>query len=198
MNAVEDHVRHFDEEMDVAQGKLCMGFRLGDCMDDPDFAAIRVFNALFGGAVTSRLFLNVREKLSLCYYAFSSCDLHKGLMLVSSGIEPEKLDEARGEILAQLDALRRGEITDEELNAARSAVASDLRALTDSAGGLEEFYLNQALRGLDYGPEELAALCESVTAEEAAAIARSVEEDAEYFLHGQDDEDEEEPDDAEA
>lgn len=198
MNAVEDHVRHFDEEMDVAQGKLCMGFRLGDCMDDPDFAAIRVFNALFGGAVTSRLFLNVREKLSLCYYAFSSCDLHKGLMLVSSGIEPEKLDEARGEILAQLDALRRGEITDEELCAARSAVASDLRALTDSAGGLEEFYLNQALRGLDYGPEELAALCESVTAEEAAAIARSVEEDAEYFLHGQDDEDEEEPDDAEA
>ena len=200
LNAVEAQPRFFEEALDVTQGKLCMGFRLGDCMDDPDFAAIRVFNCLYGGGVTSKLFLNVREKLSLCYYASSGCDTFKGIMLVSSGIEFDKLDEARNEILAQLDAVRSGDFTDEDLEAARKSVASDLRAATDSPGALESFYLAQTLKGLDYGPLELAALCESVSREDVIAIASGIELDTVYFLHGEepDDGDEEECDDAEA
>ena len=82
MNAVEESVREFNDELCVTQGKLVMGYRLGDCMEDPDIAALYVFNAVFGGCVTSKLFMNVREKLSLCYYASSLVDLHKGLMIV--------------------------------------------------------------------------------------------------------------------
>ena len=78
MNAVEESVREFTDELSVTQGKLVMGYRLGDCMEDPDIAALYVFNAVFGGCVTSKLFMNVREKLSLCYYASSLVDLHKG------------------------------------------------------------------------------------------------------------------------
>ena len=189
MNAVEDHVRFVEEEMDVTQGKLVLGFRLGECMEEPDIPALYVFNAVYGSGATSKLFMNVREKLSLCYYASSAVYLHKGIMLVSSGIEFDKLDAARDEILAQLDSIRRGEITDDELRSAKKSVASDLRAVQDSLGELEGFYLSQALDGLDYGPAELAALAEDVTKEDVQAIAESIECDLIYFLKGSGEED---------
>ena len=189
MNAVEDHVRFVEEEMDVTQGKLVLGFRLGECMEEPDIPALYVFNAVYGSGATSKLFMNVREKMSLCYYASSAVYLHKGIMLVSSGIEFDKLDAARDEILAQLDSVRRGEITDDELRSAKKSVASDLRAVQDSIGELEGFYLSQALDGLDYGPAELAALAEDVTKEDVQAIAKSIECDLIYFLKGSGEED---------
>ena len=189
MNAVEDHIRFVEEEMDVTQGKLVLGFRLGECMEEPDIPALYVFNAVYGSGATSKLFMNVREKLSLCYYASSAVYLHKGIMLVSSGIEFDKLDAARDEILAQLDSVRRGEITDDELRSAKKGVASDLRAVQDSIGELEGFYLSQALDGLDYGPAELAALAEDVTKEDVQAIAESIECDLIYFLKGSGEED---------
>ena len=189
MNAVEDHVRFVEEEMDVTQGKLVLGFRLGECMEEPDIPALYVFNAVYGSGATSKLFMNVREKLSLCYYASSAVYLHKGIMLVSSGIEFDKLDAARDEILAQLDSVRRGEITDDELRSAKKSVASDLRAVQDSIGELEGFYLSHALDGLDYGPAELAALAEDVTKEDVQAIAESIECDLIYFLKGSGEED---------
>ena len=189
MNAVEDHVRFVEEEMDVTQGKLVLGFRLGECMEEPDIPALYVFNAVYGSGATSKLFMNVREKLSLCYYASSAVYLHKGIMLVSSGIEFDKLDAARDEILAQLESVRRGEITDDELRSAKKSVASDLRAVQDSIGELEGFYLSQALDGLDYGPAELAALAEDVTKEDVQAIAESIECDLIYFLKGSGEED---------
>ena len=184
MNALEAEPRYFDEAMEVGQGKLCLGFRLGDSMEDPDFAALRVFNALYGGSVNSRLFLNVREKLSLCYYASSALDRIKGALFVYSGIEQKNFQIAKDEILAQLSEIARGAITPEELRAAQKAAAGDLRASTDSPGALESFYQTQTLLGLDYGPETLAALCEEVTAEDVAAVARCAELDAVYLLHG--------------
>ncbi len=185
MNALESEPRYFTEEMDVTQGSLAMGFRLGKCMEDPDEAAIRVFNAVYGGCVTSRLFTNVRERLSLCYYASSSVDLHKGIMTVSSGIDFDKYDPAREEILAQLESLRRGEVTEEELSAAKKAAVNAMRTVPDSPAALEDFYLNQTVKGLDASPMDMAALMEEVTAEEVTEIARGVELDAVYFLKGE-------------
>lgn len=198
MNAVEEEPRRVEETLDVTQGKLVIGWRLGACMEEPDIAALYVFNAVFGGGSTSKLFMNVREKLQLCYYAGSLVDTHKGLLLVSSGVEFADEAAAEKEIFAQLEAMRRGEITDEELAAARSGVASDLRALLDSQGELEGFYLAQALDGPDCSPLELAELCETVSREDVAAIARSVECDMIYFLTGNGEEAGEEDDDAEA
>ena len=198
MNALEDAPRYCEERMDVTQGKLVLGFRLGDCMEDPDVPAIRVFNAVYGNGATSKLFLNVREKLSLCYYASSAIVLRKGLMLVSSGVAFENFQAAKDEILAQLEAVKKCEISDDELNWAKRSVASDLRAMTDSPFLLESFWLSQALDGLDYGPTELAALVEEVTKDRVAAVAKSVVCDLVYFLRGEDDEEEEEKhDDAE-
>ena len=184
MNAVEDKVRSFVDEMSVTQGKLVMGFRLGECMEEPDLAAIYVFNAVYGSGVTSKLFMNVREKLSLCYYASSLVDTHKGIMLVSSGVDFDKVDEAKSEILAQLEAVKSGDISDEELEAARRSVASDLCACLDSQGELEGFYLANTIDGLEFSPDELAALVCDVSREDVIKIASSVVLDAEYFLRG--------------
>lgn len=184
MNALEEGTRTVKETLDVTQGKLVMGFRLGESMEEPDTAALTVFNAAFGGGTSSKLFANVRERLQLCYYAGSLVDVHKGLLLVSSGIEFDKFEAARDEILAQLAAIARGEVSDEELMSAKMGVASELRAMTDSQGELEGFTLTQALDGLDYGPLELAELVNDVTREQLAAIAGNAECDMIYFLQG--------------
>ena len=189
MNALEEHTRFVEETMDVTQGKLVMGFRLGECMEEPDIPALYVFNSVYGSGATSKLFMNVREKLSLCYYASSILYLHKGIMLVASGIEFDKLDAARDKIFAQLESIRNGEISDGELIAAKKGVASDLRATMDSQGELEGFWLSQSLDGLDYGPMELAELIEDVTKEDVTAIAGSIECDLIYFLKGNGEED---------
>lgn len=184
MNALEAQPRYVEEVLDVTQAKLVIGFRLGECMEEPNIAALHVFNCLYGGGTTSKLFTNVRERLSLCYYASSVIDIRKGLLLVASGIDFDAFEPARNEILAQLDAIKRGEITDDEFNSAKSCVASDLRATMDSQGELEGFYLANALDGLEYGPLELAELVEDVTREDIIGIADSIECDLVYFLAG--------------
>ena len=169
MNSVEAGPRSYRESMELSQGKLAMGWRLGECMEEPDLAAIRVFNAVYGGSPASKLFMNVRERLSLCYYA-------------SSGVDKE--------ILAQLEAVKRGEITDEELDAAKRSVSSALRAVEDDPAMLEGYWLPMNVSGAQLSPAELAASCELVTREEAAAIAKSCEFDAELYLCGKEDGDE--------
>ena len=131
LNALESEARRYDEQMNVAQAKLVIGWRLGEAMEEPDGAALRVFADLFGGSTASKLFVNVREKLSLCYYASVLCDRHKGVLLAFAGTEAERAEEAKDEILAQLAAIARGEITPEELSAAKADVRSALRAALD-------------------------------------------------------------------
>ena len=182
MNAVEEIPRCTEEEMDVAQCNLVIGWRLGECMEDPDFPAIYVFNELFGSGPSSKLFLNVREKLSLCYYASSLIDVRKGLLLVSAGIPEAVVDQTKSEIFAQLESVCRGEFTDDDLAAAVAGVSSDLHAIPDTQSALESYYLSQALTGLDIGPEEMAELVSEVSRERVIAIAESVVCDQVYLL----------------
>ena len=190
MNALEAEPRFTEEVMDVAQANLVIGWRLGECMEEPDFPALYVFNDVFGGSPSSRLFLNVREKLSLCYYASSMIDIRKGLLLVSSGIRLRNLEAARKEIFAQLEAVRAGEFSEGDLETAKQGVISDMRSVPDSQGALESFYLSQAIAGTDYSPADMAALAEEVTPERVIAVAKSVECDQIYLLRGEDDDDE--------
>ena len=112
------------------------------------------------------------------------CDRHKGVLLAFAGTEAERAEEAKDEILAQLAAIARGEITPEELSAAKADVRSALRGVLDSPGELEGFTLSTVVSGADYTPEELSELIGEVTAEQLAAIARSCECDMIYTLSG--------------
>lgn len=176
--------RYVEEAMDVTQGKLTMGFRTGCDLLDGGYPALMVANALFGGTTTSRLFLNVREKLSLCYYASSQLMKYKDLMLVSSGVEFDRFTAARDEILAQLDQCRRGDFTDQELESARRSVVSGLKSVPDSQARLEDYWLGQAVSGCSEDPAALARRVEQVTRAEVIAALGNVQLDTVYFLKG--------------
>lgn len=175
-----EQCRVVTEEMDVGQGKLCIGCRT-DCTD---MAAAMLMNAMFGGATTSKLFVNVRERLSLCYYADSVYHRFKGLITVSSGIEAGSYDRAVEEILRQLEALRRGEWEDWEIEGARQSLLNSLRTMEDSAGALEDFIMGQAVSGGGETIPGLIAAIQAVTPERIQAAAESVKPDTIYFLKG--------------
>jgi predicted Zn-dependent peptidase len=177
-------LREFSDSLDVTQGKLAIGCRMGQAMAYPNYAAISVTNAVFGGCVTSKLFLNVREKLSLCYYAGSVVDRHKGIMLISSGIDLDKYDEALSEIKRQLDAVKSGDILEWELDGAKRALITSLKTTGDSARRMEEFYIDGVLLGLEYTPDDMAALVSLVKAEDVVRTAFGIKMDAAYFLKG--------------
>lgn len=184
LSAVSDTPRTFTESFDVNQGKLTLGFRLGKTMLSPNYAALAVFNAIFGGSVTSKLFMNVREKLSLCYYASSVIEKHKGVMAVASGVEFSKFDEAQREILAQLDAIKNGDISDWELLSAKRAVITTVKSTMDKTTGLEELFFDQAISSIKMTPDELAALADGVTVKDIIEIASDIELDTIYTMTG--------------
>lgn len=184
----KDAPRMVEECLNVTQGKLAMGLRTGGITArDKEFPALLLLNAVFGGTSMSKLFMNVREKLSLCYFASSGLERIKGLMLVSSGVEFEKFEQARDEIIAQLEVCRRGEITADELEGARRIVVNALRTTLDSQGRMVDYWLGQAVAGLEEGPEEMAKRIEQVTVEQLARTAQKLELDTIYFLKGKED-----------
>ncbi len=179
-------VRTVTDAMDVTQGKLAIGFRTGGItMASDDYPALVVCNALYGGSANSKLFLNVREKLSLCYYASSMLDKVKGLMVVSSGVEFAQFDRAQEAILDQLEAMRRGDFTQEELTAAIRTVTGSLRGRQDSQGQMEDDRLTGVLFHAAAGEDgELIKAVEAVTADQVAGAAQKLKLDTIFRLTG--------------
>lgn len=173
-----------NELMDVSQAKLCMGFVTPVTNRDSDFAAMQVLNAIFGAGMTSKLFMNIREKLSLCYAIGSGYYGTKGILTVSAGIDADKEQQVKEEILRQLDACREADISEAELNAAKEALLSSLRGTHDSPGAIEGYYATSALSGLGLTPDAHMAAIGAVTAEQAAAAARTLKLHTTYVLKG--------------
>lgn len=175
---------NYTETMNITQGKLAMGFVTGITNRDDRFAAMQVLNTLFGAGMTSKLFMNVREKRSLCYQIGSGYYGSKGIMTVSAGIDFDKEQAVKAEVLAQLDACKRGDITPEELGAAKEAVLSALRGIYDSPGSIEGFFSVRAIGGLKMTVEQYRAAVEQVTVADVAAVAETVRLHTSYFLKG--------------
>lgn len=172
------------ETMEVSQGKLAMGFVTDITLRSPEFAAMQVCNTVFGGGMTSKLFMNVRERMSLCYDIGSGYHGAKGIVTLSAGIDCDKEQIVRQEILSQLDACRKGNITPEELDAAKQAVINSLRSTHDAPGAIESYYATAALSGLGMTPEQYIRKVEEVTVEAVAKAAQSLQLHTTYFLKG--------------
>lgn len=178
-------VRRVSEAMDVTQGKLVLGFRTGKSYRTlEEVAQATLFSAVYGGSTNSKLFLNVREKLSLCYFASASLAMTKGIMLVYSGVEFANFRRAEEEILAQLEACRAGEIGAQELEAARLSAVSAFRTTLDSQSRLEEFWLNRFFTGTDFPPEALAEAIGRVSLDQVVEVARRIRLDTIFTLEG--------------
>ena len=177
-------VQEKSEQLDITQGKLSLGFFTDITASDPRYPALVLLATVFGGGATSKLFLNVREQMSLCYYASASYEKFKGVLVVSSGVEFSKLETAKQEILRQLEACKKGEITDDELESARGYLVSDLKIAMDSPGRLDDYYMGQILLGQDGIMADLAEKIARVTKEEAAQAANALRLDTIYELKG--------------
>ena len=174
----------FTEEMELNQSKLSMGFTCGITNQNEDFAAMQVFNAIYGAGMTSKLFVHVREKLSLCYYVNSAYYGSKGIVTVSSGVDESSFEKARAEILAQLDACCRGEITQEELNAGKKAILSSLRGIPDSTGALEGFYGTAGISGMLWDVPQYMERVAAVTVRDVARVASTLSLHTQFLLKG--------------
>ena len=173
------------EVMDVAQGKLGMGFVTPITLQDPRYAAMQVFNALFGSGMTSKLFQNIREKRSLCYDIGSGYYGTKGLLTVSAGIDCDKDETVQDLILKELEDCRTGNITEEELLSAKESIVSSLCSTHDSPGSIEGYYASGLLSGFQITPEDYIADVRMVTRESVMEAAQTVLLRCVYFLKGE-------------
>ena len=177
----------FDETevMEISQGKLCLGFSTPITNREGDYAAMMVLCTVFGSGMTSKLFMNVREKLSLCYSIGSSYFGTKGILTVSAGIDFDKEQLTREETLRQLEACRSGEITQEELKAAKESICSGIRATHDSPGAIESYYCASLLTGSCRSAEGYLEEIRRVTLSDVVAAAQSLTLRGCYFLRGE-------------
>lgn len=185
-----DTQRKIRESVPAKQGKLVIGLRAGMTYNEDNIHAIRVACDLFGGGVYSKLFKNVREKMSLCYYCSASFYRQKGIIIVQSGIENENEEKAANAILEQLDAMKRGDFTDEDLEASKKGLTSMILGVPDSADGLLSWYSSQMLDSSVISPKEYADKLAAVTREEVIAAACFITTDMIYMLAGEGTEDE--------
>ena len=177
-------VKRVTDHMDVVQGKLSMGFRTGTAANSANYAALMVMNSIYGGGAHSKLFNNVREKLSLCYYASSSLVRSKGIMFVNAGIEFQNFDKAYNEILAQLDAVKNGDISELEFESSKNALVNQLEAYKDDQIAMQLYLIDERISGTNYSIDKMKDMINNVTLDKVKEAAAEVELDTVYFLTG--------------
>ncbi|MGF2615717.1 insulinase family protein [Rossellomorea vietnamensis] len=183
-SAPAEDVNEVIERLDVKQGKLNIGYRTNVAYGADDYWALQVFNGVFGGFSHSKLFINVREKASLAYYAASRLESHKGLMMVMSGIDGKNYDQAVTIIKEQMQAMKNGDFTEGDIQQTKAVIRNQLLETIDTPRGIVEILYHNVISGqrieLDHWLESI----EKVTKEEITAVAQKVNMDTIYFLTG--------------
>lgn len=181
---INNQVNEIKEQQDVKQGKLNIGYRTNIVYGDPGYFALQVFNGIFGGFSHSKLFINVREKASLAYYAASRLESHKGLMMVMSGIDLKNYDQAVGIIHDQLEAMRNGDFTDQELSQTKAVIQNQILETIDTSRGLTEILYHNIVSDANISLDTWLEEMQKVTKEEIVDVAKKIEIDTIYFLTG--------------
>ena len=174
-----------EERLDVAQGKLCMGYATDITLRDPRYGAMQVCNTILGAGMTSKLFMQVREKMSLCYDIGSGFHGSKGILSVAAGIEFDKKDIVQTQIAHQLQLIRDGAVTDEELRSAKEALLSGLRATHDTPGAIEGYYASAAISGIGMDVSAFMDAISQVDIKAVQAAADTLQLQTVYFLRGE-------------
>lgn len=178
-------VNRITEEMSITQSKLCMSLYTNADPFSDDYYASAVFNCIFGGSPFSKLFNNVREKLSLAYYVSSRLDRHKACMLMSAGIENDKFEAAFDEIILWLDKMKHGDFTDGEIISAKKYLETNLTSIKDSLRSYEDYLASALTDGrTPETPDELIKKLNGVTREQIIHAASQTELDTVYLLTG--------------
>ena len=174
------------EQMPVSQGKLSLGFRTGvsAVSNAEEIYAAMMLNEIFGASPASKLFMNVREKMSLCYYCSSSYHRYSGILTVHSGIESKNREIAEQAILAQMQDIRDGKISNTEFHAAKKSLKNSYRQLYDNPFELQSFYGTRELFGISETIEKACDALARVTPEEVVSLAQRIVCDTVFFVEG--------------
>lgn len=172
------------EKQELKQSKLHIGYRTFVTYKDEDYFALQLFNGLFGGFSHSKLFVNVREKNSIAYYAASRFESHKGLLFVMSGIEAKNYEKAVEIIKEQMLAMQNGEFSEEEIHQTKSVIQNQILEAIDTPRGFVEMLYHGIISDRTRPVEEWLTGIESVTKEEIVKVAKNIELDTIYFLQG--------------
>lgn len=181
-----DSVKEKTDKLDVAQSKLIIGFRTDCAHPDDEVYSMKLASAILGGTAHSKLFNNVREKLSLCYYCSSAYDANKGILYIESGVQKENIEKAKEAILSEVEEMKKGNITDEEMTSTKLSLKNSYLTSVDSSGGTQAWYLAQVLIGKQITPQQQAEIIEAVTKEQVVAAANKLTLDTVYVLTSQD------------
>lgn len=179
-----EKVHEVTEKMDVAQGKLAIGFLTNTSAESSDIYALTVFNSIFGAGAHSKLFNNVREKLSLAYYASSQLEKFKGILTVNAGIEFANFDKAYNETMIQLEEIRKGNITAHEFEASISSILNLCNSYYDDQRALVSYYVSSRISGSQDTLEEYIEKIKKVTVEDVINVSKKIQLDTVYFLKG--------------
>jgi predicted Zn-dependent peptidase len=141
-----------------------------------------LLTAVIGGTPSSKLFMNVREKLSLCYYCAANYNEYKGCLARDSGVEGENAARAEAEIIRQIELTKKGEITADEIDNAKRQIINSARSINDSPGGMIAWYFARNFGGKTQSPEERIAVTEKITIEQLVEAANTLALDSVYLL----------------
>ena len=180
----KNDINYISESADITQGKLSIGLRTEITNYSPLYYAMIIMNNLYGGSVHSKLFLNVREKMSLAYYAGSSYDAYKGLILVNSGIEFDNYKITLKEIFKQLDDVKNGCFSDKDIEFSKLSLTNAYNSIKDSAISIENFYSSQSMMGISISIDEFIEKINNVQREDIIKAASTVKPDTVFFLKG--------------
>ena len=172
------------EERDVFQGRLSISVSCGVSWRDEDYPAMLMCNEILGASPISKLMMGVREERGLCYECSSEYNSARGVLFLNLGIDNESFEDARAAIAEQIDAIKSGDITAAELEAARKSLINVYRSVYDSPVAIERFYLGRAVCGIDASIEDMIASISRVTKEDVVEVAGKLAFHTVYFLKG--------------
>lgn len=180
LSLVKTQTEEVTERLTVNQSKLVLGFK----SHSDDDAALVLLQKIFGGTTSSKLFRNVREKMSLCYYCSAARNDLKGIMLVNSGVENENIEKTKEAVIDQLEEIKNGNFTNEDINFAEMAIKNDFKSVADSAGNVSNWYFDCIRKNDIVTPEEKLGRYLGVSKERIIAAAKSMVLDSVYVLTG--------------
>lgn len=180
LSPVKAQTEEVTERLTVNQSKLVLGFK----SHSDDDAALVLLQKIFGGTTSSKLFRNVREKMSLCYYCSAARNDLKGIMLVNSGVENENIEKTKEAVIDQLEEIKNGNFTNEDINFAEMAIKNDFKSVADSAGNVSNWYFDCIRKNDIVTPEEKLGRYLGVSKERIIAAAKSMVLDSVYVLTG--------------
>ena len=176
------------ETSDLSQGRLIMGFNCGLTWNDSDYYAMLLCNEIFGASPLSKLFMNVREKLSLCYECSSIYNSARGAIFATTGIDCENYETAKEAILGQLKDMQEGRISEKEFSAAKKSIINVYSALSDSPNAIERFYLGRIINKIDVDVADFLNILENLTIDDVIKASQKLTLHTVYFLRGEEEE----------